>query len=191
MPGSYDGRVTTPPQDPFGTPREGDGAPAGRPSWDTPGTYGTQPGSGQQPGPQYDRPQYDQPQYDQPQPGGQFGQQYQQQYPQQYGAPPPGYGTPQAWHGPTSTESKAIIALVCAIASWVVLPVLPAIAALMIGKTARTEIAASGGRLTGDGLVTAAKVIAWTNIVVTVLAVVFIVLAVVLFAASGAALSVA
>ena len=174
---SYDGPVTTPPQDPFSTPREGDGAPADRPSWDTQGTYGPQPGAGQQPGVGDDQPQY----------GGQYGQ---PQYGQQYGAPPHGYGAPQVWHGPTSTETKAIVALVCAIAAWVVLPLLPAIAALMIGKTARTEIASSGGRLTGDGLVTAAKVIAWSNIVVTVLAVVFVVLGIVLFAASGSALSV-
>ena len=184
--------MTTPPQDPFGTPGEGADRPADRPSWDSPGSYGAQPGP-QQPGPWAPGQQYGQPgqQYGQPgQQYGQPGQQYGQQYGQLYGAPPQGYGAPQAWHGPASTETKAIIALVCAIAAWVVLPVLPAIAALMLGKTARQEIARSGGRLTGDGLVTAAKVIAWANIVVSVLAVVFIVLAVVLFAAAPVGVSV-
>ena len=176
--------MTTPPQDPFGTPREGEGAPSDRPSWEQSG-YGQQPGQqpadqgyGQQPG-------YGQQQYGQQQPGQ---QQYGQQY-GQYGQPATGYGAP-VWQGPTQTESKAIIALVCAIASWIVLPVLPAIAALMIGKTARQEILRSGGRLTGDGLVTAAKVIAWANIVLSVLGVLLLVLAFGLFATAGSEVSV-
>jgi hypothetical protein len=166
--GSYAEQVTTPPQDPFGTPREGEGA---QPSYGEQPTYG-QSGYGQQYG----------------------GQQYgagQQYGGQQYGQPPAGYGTPpqqQQWSGPggaPKTESKAIVALVCAIASWVAFPLLPAIAALMLGSSARREIEASGGWLTGDGLVTAAKVIAWANIVLCVLAVVFIVLAFGLFAAAA------
>ena len=174
---SYAEGVTTPPQDPFGTPREGEGAPSDRPQWDAQSTDGAQPGQsygqpsyGQQPGQSYGQPSY--------------GQQPTQSYGQSYGQPAQGYGAPQAWQGPTQTESKAIIALVCAIASWVVLPVLPAIAALMIGKTARQEILRSGGRLTGDGLVTAAKVIAWANIVLSVLGVLLFVLAFGLFAAA-------
>ncbi len=187
MCGSYAGRVTTPPQDPFGTPRDGEGQASGRPEWDQSGTYGPPPQPDQQPGygqPGYGQPGYGQPGYGQPgygQPG--YGQ---PQYGQQYGQPVQGYGGPQGWQGQTQTESKAIIALVCAIASWVVLPVLPAIAALMIGKTAREQIAMSGGRLTGDGLVTAAKVIAWANIVLSVLGVLLLVLGLGLFASASA-----
>ena len=120
--------------------------------------------------------------YQQPQQG--YGQeQYGQQ---QYGQPPvQGYGAPQYWQGPTQTESKAIIALVCAIASWVVLPLLPAIAALMIAKTAQEQIAHSGGRLTGDGMVTAAKVIAWANLALCVLGLLLLVLGFGLFAAAS------
>ena len=166
--------MTTPPQDPFGTPREGgEGQPSERPQWDQPGYgqpgYGQPPASGQSgygPPPQYGEPGYGQPQYG-----------------QQYGQPVQGYGAPQQWQGHTSTESKAIIALVCAIASWVVLPVLPAIAALMIGRTASEQIAMSGGRLTGDGLVTAAKVIAWANIVLSVLGLLLLVVGLGLFVA--------
>ena len=174
MCGSYAGCVTTPPQDPFGTPREGGGQASDRPSWDQSGTYGAPPQPEQQPG--YGQPGYGQPGYGQPQ----YGQ-------PQYGQPVQGYGGPgpQAWQGPTQTESKAIIALVCAIAAWVVLPVLPAIAALMIGKTAREQIAMSGGRLTGDGMLTAAKVIAWVNIGLSVLVLLLVVLGLGLFATSA------
>lgn len=107
---------------------------------------------------------------------------------QGYGQPPAGYGPPQGqWTGggAPKTESKAIIALVCAIGSWVLFPLLPAIAALMIGKSARRDIEASGGWLTGDGLVTAAKVISWANIVLCVLGVLLAVLAFGLFAVSA------
>jgi hypothetical protein len=159
--------VTTPPPDPFGAPREGEGRPAERPSWDTSGTYGAPP----QQGPSYGR---------QPgpwQPGQQYGP--------QYGPPVHGGGRPPAWQGPTATGSKAIVALVCALASWVVLPLLPAIAALLIARTARQEIADSGGRLTGGGLVTAAKVIAWANVVATVLVVLLVAAAIALFATTA------
>jgi len=169
--------VTTPPQDPFGTPRDGEDARSGTP-WDQPAREQS-PASGQDGQPSYGQPQPGQysaqPSYGQPQPGQYSGQ-------PSYGQP--SYGQPQVWHGPAQTESKAIIALVCAIASWVVFPLLPAIAAIMIGKTARREIAASGGRLSGDGLVTASNVIAWANVVVSVLVVIGIVLAIVLFAAA-------
>ena len=166
--------MTTPPSDPFGTPREGAGTPSDRPSWDTPSTFGQEP----QQGPSYGAPPQQGPSYGAPQQGQWYGQQ------------PGQVQGGQARQGPAQTESKAIIALVCAIASWVVLPVLPAIAALMIGKTARQEIGRSGGRLTGDGLVTAAKVVAWANLVATVLVVLFVVLAIALFAASASDFSV-
>ena len=169
--------MTTPPQDPFGTPPEGEGARSERPQGDAQGGWAQSGGYGQQPQP---RSQYGPPSGPQ-----QYGQQYDQPvqgYGQGYGQPP------QAWQGPTQTESKAIIALVCAIASWVVFPLLPAIAALMIGKTARQEIERSGGRLTGDGMVTAAKVIAWVNIVLSLLVVLLFVLGFGLFAVSATGL---
>lgn len=67
------------------------------------------------------------------------------------------------------------MALVCAIASWVALPLFPAIAALVVGSSARRDIDASGGRLTGEGLVTAARVIAWINLGLCALAAVVVV----------------
>ena len=118
-------------------------------------------------------------------------------------APPPasrpdwsggGYGPPpSAWQGPgpvgrsgaPQTESKAIIALVCAIGSFLVLPLVLAVAALVVAGNAQRDIEASGGWLTGDGLVTAAKVIAWANLVLCAIAAVLIVLAVFLFAGAA------
>ena len=104
-----------------------------------------------------------------------------------------GYGPPpQAWDAPggpvrpgaPQTETKAIIALVCAIGSWVVLPLAPAIVALVLAGQARRDIEASGGWLTGDGLVTASKVVAWANIVLSLLVVVVVLLALLVFGAA-------
>jgi hypothetical protein len=69
-----------------------------------------------------------------------------------------------------------VIALILAIASFVVCPVIPAIVALVLGSNAKKKIAMSGGALTGDGLVTAATIVAWVNIGLAALAIVGIVL---------------
>ena len=72
--------------------------------------------------------------------------------------PPPAYGpTPQ-------TSNSAIVALVLSIASWVICPIIPAIIALVFANKAEKEIAASNGWVTGGGLVTASKIVAWINI---------------------------
>jgi len=91
---------------------------------------------------------------------------------QGYGAPPawgppPAYAAP-AGYGPPQTASKAIIALVLSIGSWVVFPFVPAVVALVLAGQAKRDIEASGDRLAGAGMVTAAKIISWTNIAVTV-----------------------
>jgi uncharacterized membrane protein len=80
----------------------------------------------------------------------------------QWGAPPAtggGYATPR-------TEGMAIAALICAIASWVVCPIVLAIIALALAHAAGNKIDASGGRLTGDGVVRAAQIVAWIHIAV-------------------------
>jgi uncharacterized protein DUF4190 len=93
-------------------------------------------------------------------------------------APPgaaPQWGTPPApgTYGPPRTEGLAVAALVCAIASWVVCPVVTAVVALALAHGAGNKIDASGGRTTGNGLVRAAQIVAWINIaVVTVGAVI-------------------
>ncbi|HEV8025452.1 MAG TPA: DUF4190 domain-containing protein [Candidatus Nanopelagicales bacterium] len=62
------------------------------------------------------------------------------------------------------TSNSAIVALVLSIVSWVVCPVIPAIVALVFASKADREIAVSNGWVTGGGLVTASKIVAWINI---------------------------
>lgn len=128
-----------------------------------------------------------------PFPGPQPGTGYGQAPPPGYGAPagygqpagygaPAGYGQPTGWGGPGAggpppqTEGKAIAALVLAISSFFILPFVAAIIALFLAPAARRDIVASGGQLGGEGLVTAAKVIAWINIGMCVLAALFFLL---------------
>lgn len=111
-----------------------------------------------------------------------------------YGAPagygpPAQQGPPAAWggapYGPgqaQETSGKAIVALVLAIGSFFVLPLLAAIGGLVVASSASREIDASGGRLAGRGMVTAAKVLSWINIALCLAAVALMVLAFGLFA---------
>lgn len=80
----------------------------------------------------------------------------------QQGYAQPGYAQQVAVAPQTS--SNAIVALVLSIASWLVCPIIFAIVALVFANMGSKEIKASGGRITGDGLVTGAKVVAWINI---------------------------
>ncbi len=95
-------------------------------------------------------------------------------------APPPGA---PAYPPPAETSSNAIIALILAIVSWAVCPIIPAIVALVLASMANKEIAASNGRIQGTGLVTAARIVSWVNIGVwaaaAVVGVFFLVLAIV------------
>jgi len=56
------------------------------------------------------------------------------------------------------------VALILSILSWVVCPVIPAIIALVLAKQSNDEIAASRGRVGGEGLNTASKIVSWINI---------------------------
>ena len=140
-------------------------APPQPPAWDRPESASGQAGSGEQG----------------------YGQQGygQQAYPQGYGQPPAGWGPPPGYAGgygyaaPQQTDSKAIIALVLAIASFVICPLLPAIVALVLAGSSQREIAASGGRLGGDGLNKAAKILSWINIGLCALGLLAVVLLVV------------
>ena len=78
-----------------------------------------------------------------------------------------------------------MVALVLAIASFVVCPVVPAIVALVLANNADAAIQASGGRKTGEGLTKAARIISWINIGLFVGGLVIVVLIAVLAAASS------
>ncbi len=74
------------------------------------------------------------------------------------------------------TEGTAIAALVLAIASFVVCPVIPAIVALILASSARKKIAESGGTLEGESLCTAATIISWINIGFAVLGIIVVII---------------
>lgn len=76
------------------------------------------------------------------------------------------------------TEGTAVAALVCAILAWIVLPVVMAIVALVLARIAQDKIDESGGRYAGEGLITAAKIIAWINLALAAL-ILFITVAIV------------
>ena len=101
--------------------------------------------------------------------------------------PPQGYGYPPA----QTTSTTAIVGLVLAIVSWVLCPIVPAIIALVLAKKSNDEIAASQGRVGGEGLNTATKIVSWINIglyaAIIVILGAFFLITLVLAAASGSA----
>ena len=147
----------------------------GGPDPDQPG-WGAIPGQGQgeqQPGWGPPPPGYGQPPppgYGQPPPG--YGAPPPPGYGGGYGAPP-GYGQPPPYYGPPPNDGKAVGALVSAIISFVVCPLIPAIVALVLAGQASQRIRESGGRLGGAGMVTAARIISWINIAFSVIFLVF------------------
>lgn len=73
-----------------------------------------------------------------------------------------------------ATEGTAVVALVCAILSWLVIPVILAIVALFLARTAEREIERSGGAKSGAGLVTATRWIAWIHLLLAAMALAFL-----------------
>ena len=126
-------------------PGEEQQVPAATPQWPSPPPPGpgeNVPGSAETPG------------Y-----AGQASQPGQSEYP----AYPP-YPPPPAYGPAPQTSNNAVAALVLSIVSWVFCPIIPAIIALVFASKARREILASNGWVTGTGLVTSAKIVAWINI---------------------------
>jgi hypothetical protein len=99
----------------------------------------------------------------------------------QYSATPsPGYGPP-AYGPPYSAprnSNDAVIALVAAIVSWVICPIVPAVVALVYAGRAQQAITASGGALGGQSMVTGARVIAGIHLVLAAVFLVFVLVAV-------------
>lgn len=101
-------------------------------------------------------------------------------YPAPYGQA--GYPAQSA---PTQSND-AVVALVLSIASWVICPVVLAVIALVFAGKAKRAIEASGGWITGEGMVTAAKVISWINIALCLVVLVgFVIFLLVLVATSS------
>jgi ABC-type sugar transport system permease subunit len=100
--------------------------------------------------------------------------------------PPPASGP--AAYGTPHTDGTAVVALILSIASWVICPMIAAIVALVLAHVAGNKIDASGGRVTGEGLVRAAQIIAWIHIVVTTLVMVGVAIALVANDSSGSSL---
>jgi hypothetical protein len=70
--------------------------------------------------------------------------------------------TPGSDKPPTST--MAIVSLVAGIASWVILPFIAAIVAVITGNMAKKEIRESGGTVSGEGLAKAGVILGYVNL---------------------------
>ena len=88
--------------------------------------------------------------------------------------PPAPPVSPAASSRPTS--SLAVISLVAGIVSWLLLPFVAGLAAIICGHMARSEIRRSNGAMEGDGLAIAGLVLGWVNVVLCVLTVAAVVL---------------
>jgi hypothetical protein len=88
---------------------------------------------------------------------------------------------------PAPNSQNAIIALVLAIAAWVVCPLICSIIALVFAKKADAEIQASNGQLQGGTLVTVAKIVAWINIAFFALFAVIWLIVIIFAAVAGSA----
>jgi hypothetical protein len=69
---------------------------------------------------------------------------------------------PYAVQPPTSTS--AILSLIFSIAGFVIVPIIGGIVGVILGNSAKKEIANSGGTVGGAGLAQAGVIIGWINI---------------------------
>jgi len=67
------------------------------------------------------------------------------------------------------TSTLAIVSLITGIATWIILPLIGAIIAIITGHLAKNEIGASMGRLAGSGMATAGLVLGYVQIVLVVI----------------------
>jgi hypothetical protein len=76
---------------------------------------------------------------------------------------------------PRQTNTAAVISLACGIGSWIALPFILAIAAVIAGHMARGQLRREPGQ-DGEGMALTGLILGYANIVFTVLAVIAIVL---------------
>jgi len=67
-------------------------------------------------------------------------------------------------HQAPPNSGLAIASLVTGILSWVLVPILGAIIAVVTGHLAKREIRQSNGRLSGDGMATAGLILGYVNL---------------------------
>jgi len=84
-----------------------------------------------------------------------------------------------------TTSILAILSTISGAASFFVVPLIGAIAALITGYMAKTEIKKSNGTIEGEGFATAGIVMGWINIGLALMVCCLIVLAVVFFGAAS------
>ena len=91
-----------------------------------------------------------------------------------YGGPPPppggygGYSTP-------STNQKALWSMILGIVGLVCCGFVTGIPAVILGTSARKEIAGSGGAQAGDGMAKAGVILGWISIVLGVIGLIFVI----------------
>jgi hypothetical protein len=66
---------------------------------------------------------------------------------------------------PQQTSNLATISLISGILTWVIVPIIGAIVAIITGHKAKNEIRDSNGQLTGDGMATAGLVLGYLQLV--------------------------
>jgi hypothetical protein len=78
---------------------------------------------------------------------------------------------------PVQTSTSAIVSLIFGLLSWVALPLIGALVAIIAGHMARGEIQRSAGALEGDGLAIAGLILGYVQLAMVVigLAVIFLV----------------
>lgn len=72
---------------------------------------------------------------------------------------------PQSPAPAPQNSTLAIVSLVAGIASWIIVPLIGAIVAVVTGHMAKKEIRASGDTIGGNGLATAGLILGYVNII--------------------------
>ena len=86
---------------------------------------------------------------------------------------------------PPAASGAAITSLVLGICGLVVCPLVCSVLAIVYGKRAQREIAASGGRVGGDSYASAGIITGWVGLGLCALGLAFFVFALLLFAAGA------
>ena len=87
------------------------------------------------------------------------------------------------------TSTLAIVSLIAGILSWLIVPILGAIVAIITGHAARKDIAASLGTRTGNGLATAGLILGYAQVILLVVPLAMICLLALLGPAIGSVFS--